>query len=42
MEEVSIFINIAHLYIRIKMTKEVATTQVAWILSYVQGEVVEA
>jgi len=25
-----------------KMTNEVATTQVAWVLSYVQGEVAEA
>jgi len=29
MEEVSMFINVAHLYIRIKMTEEVPTTQVA-------------
>jgi len=29
MEEVSAFINAAHLYIRIKMTEEVPTTQVA-------------
>jgi len=34
--------NTAHLYIRIKMTEEVPTTQVAWVLSYVQGGVAEA
>ena len=38
MEEMSTFINVAHLYIRMKMTEEVAATQVAWVLSYVQGE----
>jgi len=42
MEEVSAFINAAHLYIRMKMTEEAATTQVAWVLSYVQGGVAEA
>ena len=42
MEEVSAFINAARLYIRMKMTEEVATTQVAWMLSYVQGGVAEA
>jgi len=42
MKEVSAFINAAHLYIRIKMTEEVPTTQVAWVLSYVQGGVAEA
>jgi len=41
-EEVSAFINAARLYIRIKMTEEAATTQVAWVLSYVQEEVAEA
>ena len=35
-EEVSVFVNVAHLYIRMKMTEEVAATQVAWVLSYVQ------
>jgi len=35
MEEVSAFVNAAHLYIRIKMIEEVAATQVAWILLYV-------
>jgi len=28
-EEVSAFVNTAHLYIRIKMTEEIAATQVA-------------
>jgi len=42
MEEVSAFVNAAHLYIRMKMTEEAAVTQVAWVLSYVQGGVAEA
>jgi len=42
MKEMSTFINAAHLYIRMKMTEEAATTQVAWVLSYVQGGVAEA
>jgi len=41
-EEVSVFINTAHLYIRMKMAEEAAATQVAWVLSYVQRGVVEA
>jgi len=41
-EEVSAFINAARIYIRMKMTEEAATTQVAWVLSYVQGGVAEA
>jgi len=40
-EEVSTFINAACLYLRIKMNREAATTQIAWVLSYVQGGVVE-
>jgi len=35
MEEVSAFVNTAHLYIRMKIMEEVATTQVVWVLSYV-------
>ena len=35
MEEVSAFVNIAQLYIRMKMTEEVVVTQVAWVLLYV-------
>ena len=42
MEEVSIFINAARLYIRMKMMEEVAATQVAWVLSYVQKGIAEA
>jgi len=41
-EEVSIFINMACLYIRMKMVEEAAVTQVAWVLSYVQGGIAEA
>jgi len=41
-EDMSTFINTAHIYIRIKMTEEAMTTQVAWVLSYVQGGVAEA
>jgi len=35
MEEVSVFVNAARLYTRMKMTEEVGVTQVAWVLSYV-------
>jgi len=42
MEEVSAFVNAAHLYIRMKITEEVAATQVAWVLSYIQGGIAEA
>ena len=42
MEEVSVFVNIACLYIRMKMTEKVAATQVAWVLSYIQGGIVKA
>jgi len=41
-EEVSTFINVARIYIRMKITEEAAITQVAWVLSYVQGEIAEA
>jgi len=41
MEEVSVFVNIACLYIRMKMTEKVAATQVAWVLSYIQGGIVK-
>ena len=41
-KEMSMFVNIACLYIRIKIMKEVAATQVAWVLSYVQGGIAEA
>ena len=42
MEDVSMFINTARIYIRMKMMEEAATTQVAWVLSYMQGGVAEA
>jgi len=42
MEEVSVFVNAARLYIRMKITEEAAATQVAWVLSYVQGGIAEA
>jgi len=42
MEEVSTFINAARLYIRMKMTEEAAATQVAWVLSYIQGGIAKA
>jgi len=35
MEEISVFVNTARLYIRMKMTEEVVAIQVAWVLSYV-------
>ena len=41
-EEMSAFVNAACLYIRIKMMKEVAVTQMAWVLLYVQGGIAEA
>jgi len=42
MEEMSMSINTACLYIRMKITEEAAATQVAWVLSYVQGGIAEA
>jgi len=42
MEEVSVFVNVARLYIRIKITEEAAATQVAWVLSYMQEGITEA
>jgi len=41
-EEVSTFVNMAYLYIRMKMTEEIAAIQVAWVLSYIQGGIAEA
>jgi len=41
-KEVSAFVNVARLYIRMKITEEAAATQVAWVLSYVQGGIAEA
>ena len=36
------FVNVAQLYIRMKITEEVAATQVAWVLLYMQGGIAEA
>jgi len=41
-EEVSMFINMACLYLSIKMIGELEATRMAWVLSYVQGRVAEA
>jgi len=41
-EEVNIFINMACLYLSIKMTEELELTKMAWMLSYMQEGVVEA
>jgi len=41
MEEVSTFINTAHLYLSMKMTEKLKATKMAWVLSYVQGGVAE-
>jgi len=40
-EKVSAFINIAHLYLSMKMIGESEVTKMAWILFYIQEEVVE-
>jgi len=36
-EKVSAFINMARLYLSIKITEEPKITKIAWVLSYVQG-----
>ena len=41
-EKVSAFINAAQLYLRMKINREVVTTQIAWVLLYMQGGVAEA
>ena len=41
-EEVSIFINVAYLYLRIKIMGESESTRMVWVLSYVQKRVAEA
>ena len=41
MEEVSVFINMACLYLSMKMTGEMEATKMVQVLSYVQGEVAE-
>ena len=40
-EKVSVFINIVYLYLSMKIIEKTETTKMAWILSYVQGEVAE-
>jgi len=40
-KEVSTFVNTVYLYIRMKITEEIAITQVAWVLLYVQGGIAE-
>ena len=40
-EKVSAFINMARLYLSIKITEEPKITKIAWVLSYVQEGVVE-
>jgi len=42
MEEMSIFINAACLYLSIKMMGESEVTKMAWVLSYLQERVAEA
>ena len=34
-EEMSVFINTAYLYLSMKITGELETTKMAWVLSYV-------
>jgi len=41
-EKVSMFINTAYLYLRMKMKEESELTKMIWVLSYMQGEMVEA
>jgi len=42
MEKVGVFINAAYLYLRMKIIEKSESTKIAWVLSYVQGRVVEA
>ena len=42
MEKVSVFINTACLYLSMKIMGESEVTRIVWVLSYAQGEVVEA
>jgi len=37
-----VFINIAHLYLSMKIMEELEATRMAWVLSYMQEGVVEA
>jgi len=40
-KEVSTFINMAYLYLRIKVTGELKSIKIAWVPSYVQGGIAE-
>ena len=40
-EEVSMFINVAHLYLSMRITEELKMARMAWVLSYMQGGVAE-
>jgi len=40
-KEVSVFINMAYLYLRIKVTEELKSIKMAWVLSYMQEGVAE-
>jgi len=40
-KKVSVFINVACLYLRMKMIKELKSTKMVWVLSYVQGGIAE-
>jgi len=42
MEEVSVFINVAYLYLSMKMTGESKVIKMVWVLSYMQGRIAEA
>jgi len=42
MEEVSMFVNMAYLYLRMKMMGELKSTKMTWVLSYIQGGVAKA
>ena len=36
------FINVAQLYLSMKITGELEMTKMAWVLFYMQGKIVEA
>ena len=40
-KEVSVFINLAQLYLSMKMTGESESTKMVWVLSYMQEGVIE-
>ena len=42
MKEVGEFVNVACLYLRMKMKEKSESTKMAWVLSYVQREIAEA